>query len=194
MQPPVLITPPSEQVLSLEETKRHCRVDSSDFDTEIQALIDTATTHLDGYSGTLGRCLCNQEWQIQGSCFGYDIAITLPFPDVSSVSVKYLDRDGQEQVFSDVNYELGNSYLGSFIQLKSGVSWPEINGSLSAVSIQFVAGYGGAEDVPADIKTAMLMMIGHWFEHSESVAVGVGASEVPLSSQFLLNKYRFRKF
>lgn len=36
------------------------------------------------------------------------------------------------------------------------------------------------------IKTAMLLLIGHWYEHRETVALGSASSEMPLTVTFLL--------
>jgi hypothetical protein len=50
---PVLVTPPSGQVVTVAEFKAQSRVDFSDDDALISRLIDVATAHLDGWSGIL---------------------------------------------------------------------------------------------------------------------------------------------
>ena len=40
--------------------------------------------------------------------------------------------------------------------------------------IAFIAGYGDAPpDVPAPIRHALKLLVAHWFEHREPVALGV---------------------
>jgi uncharacterized phiE125 gp8 family phage protein len=59
------------------------------------------------------------------------------------------------------------------------------------VTVTYVAGYGPAgDDVPAAIRHAMLLLIGHWYEHRESVVVGGNPVQVPLAVQALLRPYR----
>lgn len=41
-----------------------------------------------------------------------------------------------------------------------------------------------------DITTAMLLLIGHWFENRESVVVGTITSELPMAVQALISPYR----
>lgn len=41
-----------------------------------------------------------------------------------------------------------------------------------------------------DIKTAMLLMVGHWYGNREATVVGVSASKLPLSVDSLLKPYR----
>lgn len=60
--------------------------------------------------------------------------------------------------------------------------------------------YEAAEDVPADdeyplvmndaIRSAILLMVGHWYENREAVIVGTSASELPLAVERLLHPYR----
>jgi uncharacterized phage protein (predicted DNA packaging) len=41
-----------------------------------------------------------------------------------------------------------------------------------------------------DITTAMLLLIGHWFENRESVVIGTNTSELPMAVQALISPYR----
>ena len=45
-----------------------------------------------------------------------------------------------------------------------------------------------------DITTAMLLMIGHWFENRESVVVGTTTSELPMAVDALICPYRHYHF
>jgi hypothetical protein len=61
MLKPVRTVPPAEMPVSLDEAKLHCRVDHNAEDAHITGLIAAAATHLDGWSGILGRALVNSD-------------------------------------------------------------------------------------------------------------------------------------
>ncbi|WP_016854785.1 head-tail connector protein [Halomonas smyrnensis] len=41
-----------------------------------------------------------------------------------------------------------------------------------------------------DLTTAMLLLIGHWYENREAVALGTIATELPMAVQALISPYR----
>ena len=64
--------------------------------------------------------------------------------------------------------------------LASGASWPSGLRAQQSVLIQYVCGY---EDVPEDLKTAIKMMVAHWYENRE-------AQEMPPEAKRLLWPFR----
>lgn len=49
--------------------------------------------------------------------------------------------------------------------------------------------YQRVSQIPAPIKSALKLMIGHLFEHREDVVVGASVTELPLNSKYLLEPY-----
>ncbi|EPA6640343.1 TPA: head-tail connector protein [Serratia marcescens] len=41
-----------------------------------------------------------------------------------------------------------------------------------------------------DVKAAMLLLIGHWYENRETVSVGQVATDIPFAAEALLQPYR----
>lgn len=80
---PYLITAPTAQPVSLGEMKAHLRVVHNDDDTDLSARLASAVSHLDGWGGTLGRCIMSQTWAIDVTGPGPHL---LPFPEASSVT------------------------------------------------------------------------------------------------------------
>lgn len=161
MLAPVLVTAPAETPVSLAEAKEHLRIAFDDRDAEILRLIAAATADYDGWSGVLGRCLVTQNWRLDLRAFPCDGIIRLPLAPAQSVAqVKYRDADDVEQTLSASIYAgpLADA-LGPYIKLKPGQSWPATHARDDAVSVTFIAGYGAAAAVPADIKQAMLLAI-----------------------------------
>ncbi len=46
------------------------------------------------------------------------------------------------------------------------------------------------EEVPADLRQAVLMLVGHFYENREATLVGISADEVPLGVWDILNQHR----
>lgn len=145
---PVLVTAPTARPVSLEEAKLHLRVDSGDDDTLIAGLIEAATAHLDGYSGTLGRCIMTQTWSQEYERPVGDLV--LPLGPVQSAAIVG---------FSD--FTVKQDGRGYFLRLNDGASWPE------EVLVEFVA---GSDEAPAPLKAAILLHIGTLYENRETVA------------------------
>lgn len=54
---------------------------------------------------------------------------------------------------------------------------------------------GYAEDADSilpgdDVKAAMLLLIGHWYENRETVSVGQAATDIPFTVESLLQPYK----
>ena len=57
----------------------------------------------------------------------------------------------------------------------------------NAVTVRFVAGY---TSVPAGIKAAMKLLIGHWYKNREAVNVGNIVNVMPLAVESLLWSFK----
>lgn len=188
---PVLTTPPALSPVSLAEAKAHLRVDSNDEDTLIQTLIDAATAHFDGWSGTLGRCLINQVWTVGLDGWPASGCVRLPFPGVSAVTVKYWDASNAEQSVSGEDVSIYADERGAVVRFSDGFSYPALYDDMAnPVQIAATAGYGaGSSDVPASIRAAILLVVGHLYQNREAVTTGA-AMQLPLGVQALVAPYR----
>ena len=198
MYSPILVTPPAIKPVTVEYVKKHSLIDHDEQDDVIDLLIDAATTHLDGWTGTLGRALCEQTWRQDYDDFCSRLRLPLG-PVISLASVKYIDTDGAEQTVSAAEYTLRTDSLGSYVEFGSDYSFPALNAAEAAVSVQFVAGYADSGEgenrvstVPAAIKHAIVLLVAHWFENREAVMTGQGSAAValPMGVDALLAPYR----
>jgi uncharacterized phiE125 gp8 family phage protein len=208
MYAPVLVTPPSIAPVSLDEAKLHLRVDGNDEDAVVEALILAATQHLDGWSGVLGRCLCEQTWRQDFD--GFSKYMRLPLgPAISVASITWRNSDGQLATVASSNYLLQTDELGAFVRFDDGYSLPSNLADTRAVSVTYAAGYadipavpddGETEDVdesvparstvPAPLKTAIILLAGHWYANREAVVTGTIATELPMAVASLISPYR----
>jgi uncharacterized phiE125 gp8 family phage protein len=196
---PVLVTPPTIKPVSLTEAKAWLDIGYTDKDTVIGALIGAATAHLDGWTGILGRCLCEQTWRQDFNDFRSCLRLPL-FPVISITSVKYTDTNGAEQPIATENYTLKHDDLGAYIEFTSSYSFPSLNSESAAVRVTYLAGYADiagtpkTSSVPDDIKNAIALLVRHWFDNPGAVVVGVTAQQLPQGVDALLAKYRRPRF
>jgi uncharacterized phiE125 gp8 family phage protein len=159
-----LHTAPAETPVSLEEAKAHLRVEHDEEDDLITALINAATAEIDGRQGFLRRSLVTQTWDYFLSWFPVQARICLPFPPVQSVThIKYFDGANAEQTFDPASYEVVTVAEQAYVQLAHNASWPGTYEREQAINIRYVAGYGDPEDVPANIRAAILIRVGELY-------------------------------
>ncbi len=196
----VVVDPPVDAVVSLDEAKAHMRVDHDDDDDYIESLVAVATATIDGPNGWLGRCLVEQTLEWRGQGFG-PFDGRLPYPPVSEIeSVKYDDGAGTEQTVPDTDYRLVGQPNQPRLVLAYGASWPSARCQDESVRIRYTAGWpveteGEGEDAvttwtgPAPIKHAILMMVSELYENRE-VATDAPRTELPFAVTALLSTFR----
>jgi hypothetical protein len=204
----VVATPPAAEPVTLAEAKLHLRVDFTDDDALITGLIAAArqycetvqkrsyiTTvwdmYLDQFPGPGGGYYNRQLRQLGPSSVawfpGSGGILEVPRPPLVSVQwVKYLDPSGSGLVAVDpATYSISAGTPGR-IQPNFGKVWPIPIPQIDAVQVRFTAGFGASGAAVSDsIKSAMKLMIGHWYEHREAAAEGAVAT-VPLAVDALL--------
>lgn len=193
--------------VTLAEAKLHLKQDGiTDDDPLIARLITAArlraevllrqtilsTTYdffLDGFPATANGYFNRQirqmgmspQWLPNGAAI-----ISLPKPPLVSVeSVKYLDSSGNQQTLDPSVYRV-SSGIGSRIQPLIGRVWPVVQPQVDSVVIRYTAGLATAQDVPENVKAAMLLMIGTTYEFRESLVAGTIVSQVPQTVDDLL--------
>lgn len=175
--------PPFEPV-TLQQAKDHLRVDDDLEDALIIELIKTARDHVEAI---IHGPIITQTWALYNDMF--DGVVQLK-PQLQSVqSIKYIDCNGAQQVLADTEYDVDDTAVVGTVYPRYGKEWPDTRNQINAVEIEFVAGYGVADDVPSSIKSAILLLVGHWFVNRESVIVGVSPTETPMAVEALLNPY-----
>lgn len=186
---PVRVSAPAVDLITLAEAKAHLRVDGTDEDQLIGALVGAAIDHLDGHAGITGRALVTQTWAERFAHFEYRMRLAVK-PVQSVSSVVYFDNDGIEQTVPADVYRLHEDAVGAYLVQREDKSWPSTASRDDAVTITVVAGFGdAATDVDQGIRHAALMLIGHWYEQREAVALGA-QMPVPFGVSALLSRWR----
>lgn len=197
MYRPVLVTAPAIKPVTRTEVKDALDIGYTDKDTLIDGLIAAATSYLDGWTGVLGRALCEQTWRQDFDSLSLRCMRLPLFPVISITSVKYKDTTGAEQTINSSNYTLQTDDLGSYVQFLSTYSSPALWTELPRASVTYKAGYadnGSASTVPEAIKQAIYLMIRQWFDNPTAAVVGQTVERMPFAVDALLAPYRRIRF
>jgi uncharacterized phiE125 gp8 family phage protein len=192
-----LITPPTFDPVMLAEAKAQCRITSSEEDGLIAGYLLAARHYCEDYTG---RVFATQTWEMKvdgGWPTVFDRPtvsprrrIVLPNPPAQSVtSITYIDTNGTLQTLATNQYAFSKGDIFGFIEPAYGVSWPAVRNQLETVTVRYVAGY--TTDFPEPIRQAVLLLVSHFNEHREAVAVDVRGTpvELPFSVTALLQNY-----
>lgn len=171
-----LITAPTEEPVTLAEAKAHLRC-GDDEDALLGVLIQAAREQAEHL---LGRALCAQVWERVIDAFPA-CEIELGMPPVASLdSIIYVDEAGASQTVDSADYTLDvDTQPGWALPSSDAVVWPSTMDTANAVRVRFTCGYGAAANVPAAIKSWMLLRIGTLYKVREEVVAGRSLAELP---------------
>jgi uncharacterized phiE125 gp8 family phage protein len=198
------ISPPATEPITLDEAKAHLRVDLTDDDALITALIVAARQYAESETG---RSLITQSWRLvldgfpggRGPGTNGSISSLLPgnailldqAPVQSISSIQYLDTGGAWQTLPESEWVAELQSAPARITPAFGKTWPAVLPQIGSVKVEFVAGYGEASAVPQGIKIWMLLRLAALYENREEVsAMRQGKIEPLPYVDRLLDAYR----
>lgn len=196
---PEIVEGPYGEPITLTEAKAHLRVDDSDSDDYITALISAAREDAELFCQ---RAFVQRRYRLTLDRFPFsrDCPLYLPMSPVVSVDhIKYYDTDSTLVTWSSSSYLVDTSQVPARITPIVDETWPtDVERRIAAVQVQYLAGYSAdaasptdyAANVPKSVKQGMLMHLGHLFENRQDVVVGRIATEMPFASKALLYPYR----
>jgi uncharacterized phiE125 gp8 family phage protein len=179
-----LILPPATQPLTLNEVKAHLRVDHNDEDNIIDLYLKAATRSCELFTG---RAFVTQRWMLVLDNFPPQIQVPKP-PLQTVVSFVYDDAGGVEtQIMENTEFFVDNvNEPGWIVPVNS--TWPTPIDAINSVRVTYDAGYG-EDEMPDDIRAAILLTIGTFYEHRETQVVGTIAGKLPFGAEQLLRQY-----
>jgi len=156
-------TAPATAVVTTAEAKSQTVVNHATDDTLIDFLIEAATKEVQVLAG---RQFVDATFKMYLNEFPSGDSIRIPRSPLDSVtSITYVDADGATQTLSTDDYDVDTKGKRGSIRLADGSSWPTTKYTLNAVTIEFVAGYGSAADVPNHHKQAILIAVTDLYEN-----------------------------
>lgn len=181
----MLTSGPAEEPVTIDEMRAQLRLDGMEEDALLAAFITAARSILEAETRlafvTQGWRLLLDRWP--------NGEIVLPLAPVSEVTRLALIGNGGETHELDAAL-FATALAGDTPRLAPLGPLPAPTRCIGAIAIDFTAGYGAAEAVPAPLKQAIKMLVAHWFEARIPVAFGDAPSEVPLTVASLIAPYR----
>jgi uncharacterized phiE125 gp8 family phage protein len=166
--------------VTLARAKEHLRVTHRLEDNVIRGYISAATSMAEHFCDLLIMEATVEEYF---SGFESDI-IELYYPLASYGTIRYLNTDN---VF--VNIPAADVHVDSISlngRIKTKTSWPSVGDGFNQVMVQYTSGLtNDMSKVPEDIVSAILLTVGHLYEHREDTV-----SKFPTAAQRLLQRYK----
>lgn len=184
-----LITAPAAEPVTIIEAKNHLRVDMADDDALIQRCIVSARRWAEMYTR---RAFVTQTWEAHYDRWPRAFEVPLP-PLQSVVQITWRTSDNALVVVPPATYVVDTVAIPGRVLLAPGQSWPgDSLWPVNPITLRFTAGYGAASAVPDDIKSAILLLTGHLYEHREQVTPAqtpAALKVLPFAAENLLMPY-----
>lgn len=167
---------PASEPITLSEAKTHLRVTATDEDDYISSLVSAARLVAEGRTGLR---LFTQTVVISLDDFPcYNDIIKLAVAPVQSItSVEYYDTDDANQTLGASTYWSDLTSVPARVQVKE--SWPSTISRIGNVRITAVVGWTDVANIPASVKHAMKLLVGHWYENREESISGTIITNIP---------------
>jgi uncharacterized phiE125 gp8 family phage protein len=167
-----LLAGPALEPVTLAEAKAFLRVDDGAEDALVATLITAARLHVEA---TIGRALLSQGWRVVLDWWPAEHVVRLPVgPLLSITAVTAYDEAGGAHVIELAQFS--TEAAPARLLLPPTVDGMPVLRRRQGLEIDYTAGYGNAaNDVPADLRQALLVLVGSWFENRDSASEAVPA-------------------
>lgn len=182
---PIALAGPAVEPVTLDAMKRYLRLDNTDEDELVSALITAGRLTVER---TARLSLIEQSWRVRLPSWPRDRAVPLPvYPVIAVEAVRLVGAAGPPDVLAAELYRLDLG--GDPVRLLIDAAAPEPTGTRGAIEIDVTCGFGAtAAAVPEPLLLAIHRMVAHWFEHRGDEAPRLG-SALPADVQALIAPY-----
>lgn len=148
-----LLVKPSNLPLILKEVKDYLRITYDNDDQMLNQMISSASLAFQNYTS---QALIYQTWEVTYRQLG-KISINLPIrPLVDVVKIELISNTGEYSLYPIENIDIDRFATEIIFNI-----YP----NAYSLKIVYIAGYGfSADDIPPDIKIALLSHIAHMYE------------------------------
>lgn len=209
-----LTTAPTQEPIEVSDLAEHLRIDATEEQSLLGTYITAARKHLENitwrqfvtatYTMKFDRFPCGDTAYHFGKTTRHpwrtgSLAIWVPKPPLQSVtSITYADANGTVTTWTSSLYGVDATTEPGLIIPAYNQSYPTTRGHINDITVVFVAGYGTADDVPEELKQAIKLLAGHFYEHREAVAPmathPVAMSVDALAADYMVRDERILEF
>jgi uncharacterized phiE125 gp8 family phage protein len=177
-----LIAGPAEEPLSLADAKAFARIEVTDDDALVQALIVAARLKIEA---STRRFLVTQSWRLKLSTASLGRIVRVPVAPVQSVTtVRWRDPSGATTTLDPSAYQADLAALPPLVTLLAAAP------ATGSVEIDMVMGYGAAAAVPEPLRHAVRLLVATWYEDRGFLAMTGPEAPWPAGVEALLSPYR----
>lgn len=185
-----VVTAAASEPITLTEAKNFLRVDGSDEEALINALISAAREMCEQYTRRILVTTTIDEY-FDGfpnykSPQDKDIIYLSRGPVSSITSVKYVDEIGSEATVSSSAYVVDT--ISEPARIASTAGWFATNGIINQVIVRYTVGTD-VSSIPAPLKQGMLLIISDLYDKRDD-----RVRKMPTASEYLFNPFRIFTF
>jgi uncharacterized phiE125 gp8 family phage protein len=191
-----IITEPAVEPVTLAEAKAHLRVDTSTDDALITSLITAARRWCEEY---VDRAFVYTQYVMRFDTFPYEIELPRPpmakATSFDTVTIAYQPVAGSVVTLDPALYRIDRDATPGVLRTVYMGTWPsDVLFDPNSISVTWYAGYGASgAAVPAQIRSAILMLVAHLYEHRMAGQVQP-LLEVPFGVKSLLDSVRWGSY
>lgn len=188
-----ITTAPAFEPVTLAEAKAHLNIDTSDFDTFLEAKIKAARVFFEEATGFYP---CTQTHAALFDTLPASGVIEIEERPIASIVGAYtVAESGAETAWASSSYITDLTTVGARLALRTGNVWPTLARSIGGFKVAYTV---GAETAPYDVKECVLSLVAHWFLHREAAFGGSATGQLsltatPISARAILNQYRLMR-
>lgn len=180
-----IVSQPNFEPVTLDEAKDHLRITNDTEDEYLWHRIKAATQWVEN---KLNWRLCTQTWDYYlndwpkcskpSKYHPYDSntdIIEIPYPPLQSVTTfTYYDTDDTQQTLVEgTDFRLDTVDYPGRIEPING--WPGVYDKVLPIQITFVCGFTKTDDIPQQIKDAILMRVADLHSNRQSTVIAMGS-------------------
>lgn len=192
--PLVQLTNPSTLPITFDEARRHLRIYDNEHEETIYELMQRATHYIETI---LGAALSSRTYRLDIDGFPINTGevgsdyIDLGIYPVTSIDSVVYDNSSNTETSLTLTTDYWQLLSGKYPKIAPVTSWPATySGKIGAVRISFTAGYTQTDDIPGDVKHAILMQLKQYFDYGNDWILGTHATPTNAINQMLFQHKR----
>jgi|SRR5947209_6333717 len=184
---PLIVNGPAVEPVALADMKQWLKLESSDDDDVVGALITAARLMMEAQTR---RMLITQTWRLIYDCWPNGHVVKIPLaPFQSAPAMRVYDANGAAQTVGTSLYYVDAAPDAARIIF--GAPPPTPGRAAAGIEIDVIVGYGAAAtSVPEPLRQAIRMLVTDWYESRGDAAPDDPANALPSPVRALVAPYQ----